>query len=106
MFKPKIYIVVCHGCGVFQECEAEFLSSPLALSFDDPDTLNRTWSIPCLGCANCMSIPIHGDGDDHPIRKAFRHGMTKEARERAKQEFLLRLPELRLRSAARKERIL
>lgn len=104
MFTKKTYILVCHGCGRFHEKESEFLSVPFSIGFDVPNTNNR-WSIPALGCPECMATPRtmgpngKEDRSKHPIANAFDNGMTLEARARANSEFLEWLPKLEARHA-------
>lgn len=86
MFTEKIYILVCHGCGRFHEQRAQFLSAGSALAFESTSRKDVKWVVPTLGCEDCLHT--HTDNpDDHPIRKAFLHGMTPEARDRANREF-------------------
>lgn len=83
---PKTYILVCHGCGAFHELETAFLSSPLAISFDVPGEPRRSWCVPMRACPTCHAI-VTERREDHPIARAFAHGMTPEARARANREY-------------------
>lgn len=85
MLSPKLYILVCHGCGAFFELEASFLSSPLAIQFEVPGE-KRSWCVPMRGCPTCAAI-VTERREDHPIARAFAHGMTPEARARANREY-------------------
>lgn len=80
MFTRKTYVVVCHGCGRFHEYVSEFISAPMSIGFE-PDAQGRRWIVPNLGCPECLADPTK------PIREAFYHGMSSEARARATREF-------------------
>lgn len=89
MFSPKVYVLVCHGCGAFHEMKAEFLAAPMSMRFPCPPTddgKEREWSVPALGCPDCMKAPRDANGEN-PIGRAFKHGMTPEAAARAQREF-------------------
>lgn len=96
MFAPKVYILVCHGCGKFHEMKSEFISVPMSARFDIPES-NKSWCIPCLGCPDCMATPRDSNGDG-PIARAWKNGMTPEAWARANKEFTEWLPILEERS--------
>jgi hypothetical protein len=87
MFSDKTYHCVCHGCGRQHDHVSKFLSVPMSIGVDLPD--GRKLALPALGCEECRNSPIKGD--DHPIRRAWLHGMTPEARSRATTEVLARV---------------
>jgi hypothetical protein len=52
------------------------------------DGKEREWSVPALGCPDCMATPRDpANPDEHPIRRAFLKGMSSAAVERANREF-------------------
>lgn len=83
MFAPKNYVCCCHGCGRIHVLVSPFMSSPLLVAVTYPDDPQPV-ALPAHGCPECMALP---KGDDHPIRRAFAHGMTSEARARACEEW-------------------
>lgn len=90
MFPEKDYICCCHGCGAFHVVRASFLSSPQAASFSS-STPGRTWCVPLRGCPECLAegqrAPIVDGRHMGRIGRAYTHGMTPDARERAQREF-------------------
>jgi hypothetical protein len=95
MFTEKTYTLVCHGCGRFHEKKAMFLSAPMSYGF--PGVNGTTWSIPALGCPECMATPRDANGDG-PIGRAWKHGATPEAKARMNAEW----PEWRTKLEAAK----
>ncbi len=86
MFAPQDHIVVCHGCGAFHVLRTSFLSSPMAIGFESTMVDGRSWAVPCRACPTCHAIKT-ATRDEHPIARAFDHGMAAESRARANREF-------------------
>ena len=84
MFTPREHIVVCHGCGAFHS----IFSSPLAGQFTSTTAPGRTWIIPYHACPACQAIKTENRAD-HPIARAFDHGITAATRERMMAEWPL-----------------
>lgn len=81
MWGPKAYTVVCHGCGAIRQEVSSFLSSSLSIGAKLDD--GRMLCVPAWGCRACVTDPAK------PIRHAFDHGMTAEARARFESEIPL-----------------
>lgn len=94
MFTPRDHVVVCHGCGSFHIIRTAFLGSALSLSFNQQDgDTRRVWVVPAHACPTCHAIKTD-KREDHPIARAFNHGMTPEARALANTQFTEWLPRL------------
>jgi hypothetical protein len=86
MFDERDHICCCHGCGAFHVVRSRFLGAGLLLRFDSTQRPGVLWAVPAHACPTCHALKPERI-EDHPIRRAFDHGMTAEARARADREF-------------------